>query len=130
MKDILKKLNKNQNLSFEESKFAFEQIMSGQTNEEEIYNFLILLSKKGETSDEIAGGVFVLRNKATKVNIEDNVIDTCGTGGDGKNTLNISTAAAIVLASMGVKVAKHGNKAVSSKCGSADVMEPLKININ
>ena len=80
--------------------------------------------------NEIAGGVYVLRNKSKKVNVTENCIDTCGTGGDGKNTLNISTASALLLASMGIKVAKHGNKAVSSKCGSADVLEKLKININ
>ncbi len=70
-----------------------------------------------------------MRNKAKKVNIQD-CIDTCGTGGDGKNTLNISTASALLLSSMGIKVAKHGNKAVSSKCGSGDVLEELKIKIN
>ena len=89
-----------------------------------------LLSNKGEVSSEIAAaGVFVLREKSTRVNVE-NAIDTCGTGGDGKNTLNISTASALLLASMGIKVAKHGNKAVSSKCGSGDVLEKLNININ
>jgi len=88
------------------------------------------LSAKGETSDEIAGGVYVLRDKALKVKTTENIIDTCGTGGDGKNTLNISTASSLLLASMGIKVAKHGNKALSSKCGSADVLERLKININ
>ena len=88
------------------------------------------MSTKGETSEEIAGGVYVLREKALKVKAPDDIIDTCGTGGDGKNTLNISTASALFLASMGVKVAKHGNKALSSKCGSADVLERLKININ
>ena len=91
---------------------------------------LISLKIKGETKDELAGGIFVLRDKANKVKTDPNTIDTCGTGGDGQNSLNISTAAAITLASMDVKVAKHGNKAVSSNCGSADVLEALKININ
>ena len=103
--------------------------MDGKANDQEIFDFLTLLSSKGETSDEIAGGVYVLRQKSKRVNIN-NCVDTCGTGGDGMNTLNISTASALLLASMGVKVAKHGNKAVSSKCGSGDVLEALNININ
>ena len=130
MKEIIKKLNSKQNLSFEESKSSFEKMMSGKVKEEEIHEFLTFSSAKGETSDEIAGGVYVLRNKATQVNVPEDTIDTCGTGGDGKNTLNISTAAALLLSSFGVKVAKHGNKSVSSKCGSADVLEKLNININ
>tara|TARA_B100001250_G_scaffold16570_1_gene14399 strand:- start:1529 stop:2518 length:990 start_codon:yes stop_codon:yes gene_type:complete len=130
MDKILEKLKSKTNLNFEESKFAFEEIMSGKVNEDDIYKFLTYSSAKGETSDEVAGGVFVLRDKASKVSVPDDTIDTCGTGGDGKNTLNISTAAAILLSSFGVKVAKHGNKSVSSKCGSADVLEKLKININ
>jgi anthranilate phosphoribosyltransferase len=129
MDQILKKLRKKKNLTFEESKLAFELLMTGKSNEDEIYNFLTLLSKKGEVSDEIAGGVYVLRGKSKRVNVV-NCIDTCGTGGDGMNTLNISTASALLLASMGIKVAKHGNKAVSSKCGSADVLEALKIKID
>ena len=103
--------------------------MNGDASDQQIYDFLTLLSDKGEVSDEIAGGVYVLRDKSKRVKAE-NCIDTCGTGGDGKDTLNISTASALLLASMGVKVAKHGNKAVSSKCGSADVLEALNININ
>jgi len=130
MDEILKKLKNKQNLNFEESKFAFENMMSGKVKEEHIHNFLTFSSAKGETSDEIAGGVYVLRNKAAQVNVPDNTIDTCGTGGDGKNTLNISTAAALLLSSFGTKVAKHGNRSVSSKCGSADVLEKLNININ
>ena len=129
MKEFLLKLKNNENLSFEESKSAFEIIMEGKASEDEIYNFLTLLSKKGESSNEIAGGVYVLRNKSKRVNVT-NAVDTCGTGGDGKNTLNISTASALLIASMGIKVAKHGNKAVSSKCGSGDVLESLNININ
>ena len=130
MEEILKKLKNKQNLSFEESKSTFESMMSGKVKEEEIHDFLTSSSAKGETSDEIAGGVYVLRNKAAQVKVPDDTVDTCGTGGDGKNTLNISTAAALLLSSFGVKVAKHGNKSVSSKCGSADVLEKLNININ
>ena len=129
MKKFIKKLQNYENLNFEESKNAFKILMEGKALDQEIYDFLTLLSAKGEVSEEIAGGVHVLRNKSKRVNVID-CIDTCGTGGDGKNTLNISTASAILLASMGVKVAKHGNKAVSSKCGSGDVLEALNININ
>ena len=130
MSDIAKKLKSGQNLSFEESKTLFNELMEGKHNENSIIEILESFLKKGETKDELAGGIFVLREKANKVKTDPYAIDTCGTGGDGQNSLNISTAAAIVLASMGVKVAKHGNKAVSSNCGSADVLEALKISIN
>ena len=129
MKIFINKLSQKQDLTFDESKLAFEILMNGEANESEIYDFLTLLSAKGEVANEIAGGVYVLRDKSKRVNVDD-CIDTCGTGGDGKNTLNISTASALLLASMGIKVAKHGNKAVSSKCGSGDVLENLRININ
>ena len=129
MKNYIEKIQNKQSLTFEESKSAFKILMEGKADENEIFDFLTGLSSKGETSDEIAGGVYVLRNKSKRVNIKD-CIDTCGTGGDGMNTLNISTASAILLASLNVKVAKHGNKAVSSKCGSGDVLEALNININ
>ena len=129
MKQFIAKIKEKQNLTFDESKAAFEILMEGKANDQEIFDFLTLLSAKGEASDEIAGGVYVLRDKSKRVNV-DNCIDTCGTGGDGMNTLNISTASALLLASMGVKVAKHGNKAVSSKCGSGDVLEALNIKIN
>ena len=130
MNEILQKLKQGKNLSFEESKLLFDNLMIGKYSENVTLEILEAFSKKGETKDEIAGGIFVLRDKANKVNTDKNTIDTCGTGGDGQNSLNISTAAAIALASMGIKVAKHGNKAVSSNCGSADVLEALKININ
>tara|TARA_B110000259_G_scaffold186921_1_gene239401 strand:+ start:367 stop:1362 length:996 start_codon:yes stop_codon:yes gene_type:complete len=130
MTDFIKKLESSENLSFEESKFLFLRIMEGMYDESSIVKILESLSRKGETKDELAGGIFVMRSKATIVKAPDGTIDTCGTGGDGQNSLNISTAAAIVLASMGLTVAKHGNKAVSSNCGSADVLEALKIKIN
>ena len=129
MENSLKKLKDLIDLSFEETKVIFTKIMNGEASENEVHQFLTLLSNKGEVSSEIAAGVYVLRDKSIRVNVYD-AIDTCGTGGDGKNTLNISTASALLLASMGIKVAKHGNKAVSSKCGSGDVLEKLNININ
>ena len=130
MTDIIENLQKGQNLTFEESKSLFSSLMEGKFDETATIEILEALIQKGETKDELAGGIYVLRDKASKVNSDLNTIDTCGTGGDGQNSLNISTAAAIVLSSMGIKVAKHGNKAVSSNCGSADVLEALKININ
>ena len=130
MSQAIGKLKIGKDLSFEESKMLFSELMEGKYDESSIIEILELFLKKGETKDELAGGIYVLRKKASKVNSDEYTIDTCGTGGDGQNSLNISTASAIVLASMGVKVAKHGNKAVSSNCGSADVLEALKININ
>ena len=130
MTDFIKKLKSRENLSFEESKDLFSNIMEGKYDEDSIVEILDALSNKGETKDELAGGIFIMRSKATLVKVPIGTVDTCGTGGDGQNSLNISTAAAIVLASMGIKVAKHGNKAVSSNCGSADVLEALKVNIN
>ena len=102
MEQYLNKLRNKQDLSFDESKAAFEILMEGKASEDKIFDFLTLLSTKGEVADEIAGGVYVLRNKSKRVNVKD-CVDTCGTGGDGKNTLNISTASALLLSSMGVK---------------------------
>ena len=129
MEKYLEKLRNKQDLTFNESKSAFEILMEGKASDDEIFKFLTLLSAKGEVADEIAGGVYVLRGKSKRVNVKD-CVDTCGTGGDGMNTLNISTASALLLSSMGIKVAKHGNKAVSSKCGSGDVLEALNIKID
>ena len=103
MKELLSKLKNKENLSYEESKSSFEIIMEGKASENEIFDFLTLISLKGEVSDEIGGGVYVLREKSKRVNVQ-NCVDTCGTGGDGKNTLNISTASALLLASMGIKL--------------------------
>ena len=88
MKQFIDKIKNKKDLSFEESKTAFELLMEGKANEQEIFDFLTLLSAKGEVSNEIAGGVYVLRNKSKRVNVQ-NCVDTCGTGGDGMNTLNI-----------------------------------------
>ena len=129
MEKYLEKLRNKQDLTFNESKSAFKILMEGKASDDEIFKFLTLLSAKGEVADEIAGGVYVLRGKSKRVNVKD-CVDTCGTGGDGMNTLNISTASALLLSSMGIKVAKHGNKAVSSKCGSGDVLEALNIKID
>ena len=130
MTNFIKKLESKENLSFEDSKILFSNIMEGKYDEVSIIKILEALSNKGETKYELAGGIFVMRSKAINVKAPVGTIDTCGTGGDGQNSLNISTAAAIVLASLGLKVAKHGSKAVSSNCGSADVLEALKIKIN
>jgi anthranilate phosphoribosyltransferase len=130
MSDIIENIKKGKNLTFEESKSLFSSLMEGKFDETAIIEILEALIKKGETKDELAGGIYVLRDKASNVNSDPDTIDTCGTGGDGQNSLNISTAAAIALSSMEIKVAKHGNKAVSSNCGSADVLEALRININ
>ena len=104
MSNFKESLKKGQNLTFEDSKALFNELMEGKYDENSIVEILESLIKKGETKDELAGGIFVLREKATKVKVELDTIDTCGTGGDGQNSLNISTAAAIVLASMGVKL--------------------------
>ena len=98
MKQFIEKIKKKENLTFDESKSAFELLMEGKAEDQEIFDFLTLLSAKGESSDEVAGGVFVLRNKSKRVNVE-NCVDTCGTGGDGMNTLNISTASALLISS-------------------------------
>ena len=128
--NLLNKIKQFNNLSISETEFLFSQIMNGELNDDLIEEILLALAKKGESSDEITGGAQVLRNKSLRVHLNQDAIDTCGTGGDGKHTLNISTASALVLASMGLKVAKHGNKSLTSKCGSADVLEKLGISIN
>ena len=127
---IKNKLFDKEDLSFEEASFVFNLIMNGKVGEIDITSILIALKIKNESKDEIHAAAKIMREKSTKIISPINAIDTCGTGGDGKNTLNISTASSLVLASMGIKVAKHGNKALTSKCGSADVLERLKININ
>ena len=128
--EILKTIESSDYLSREDSKFAFNFILEGKANENQIESFLLGLVKKVETLDDIVSGVSVLRDKSIKVEIPNNAIDTCGTGGDKAGTYNISTAAIFVAAGAGCIIAKHGNKALSSKSGSSQVLEELGVNIN
>ncbi len=130
IKEAISKLINTQDLSLEESLAVMTQIMEGGATDAQIASFLTALRMKGETVEEITGCTIAMRRKAVKINAGDGVvIDTCGTGGDARNTFNISTAAAFVVAGAGLKVAKHGNKASSSLCGSADVLKCLGVNI-
>ena len=126
---ILNKILEQQNLNIEESMYIFNKIMSGELDDIKITSILIGLKLKGETKEEIIGAAKVMREKSLKINSPQNTVDTCGTGGDMKDTLNISTSAAIVAASAGIKIAKHGNRSVSSKCGSADMLEDMGFKI-
>lgn len=128
MKDYLNKIIEKENLSIYESYDAMLRIMSGDVSNILLSAFLIALKSKGETSDEVAGFVRAMREKSIKINV-DNAIDVCGTGGDNSGTFNISTAVAFVVAGAGIKVAKHGNRSVSSNSGSADVLKELGVNI-
>lgn len=131
MELAIKKLVNKEDLTAEEVREIINFIMKGEATSSQIGAFLMGLRMKGENFQEILGAVKGLRDNMTKLNIEsETLIDTCGTGGDGGKTFNISTAVAIIAASGGVKVAKHGNRAVSSKSGSADVLEALGIKTN
>ena len=130
IKEAISKLVNNQHLSLEESLAVMTQIMEGNATHVQIASFVTALRMKGETVDEITGCALAMRQKSVKIKTEGGVvIDTCGTGGDAKNTFNISTAAAFVIAGAGLKVAKHGNRATSSQCGSADVLQRLGVNV-
>lgn len=127
----INRLIEGKDLSRSESKKIMILIIKGQVTEAQVSAFLVALRMKGETVDEVAGAVDAMKTKATKIRTKfKNIVDTCGTGGDSLNTFNISTAAALVAAGVGVAVAKHGNRSVSSKCGSSDVLLSLGVNIN
>ncbi|PAB59499.1 anthranilate phosphoribosyltransferase [Anaeromicrobium sediminis] len=131
LKFAINKVISYENLTESEMIRAMNGIMDGQATESQIGSFLTGLRMKGETLEEITGSAKVIRNKALSINIKDDyAIDTCGTGGDGANTFNISTISAFIGAAAGVKVIKHGNRSVSSQCGSADVLESLGVNIH
>jgi anthranilate phosphoribosyltransferase len=130
MKPYLQKILEKKNLTQTETSEAFDLIMSGQATPAQIGGFIIALRMKGESVDEIAGGAASMRRHAVFIDAGGlPVVDTCGTGGDGQDTFNISTTAAFVVAGAGVPVAKHGNRAISSKCGSADLLLALGVNI-
>jgi anthranilate phosphoribosyltransferase len=131
IQQALQKLLTKDNLTADEMREVMRIIMGGGASDAQIAGFLIALRCKGETVDEIAAAVEVMRELASKVPITgEHVIDTCGTGGDGANTFNISTTCAFVVAAAGGQVAKHGNRSVSSSCGSADVLEAAGVNLD
>ena len=130
IKLAMEKLTKSQGLSEKEMEEVFTEIMSGKTETDTVASFLLALKEKKESVEEITGAARVMRKFATKINTKNtNLLDTCGTGGDERDTFNISTISAFVACGAGSSVAKHGNKAVSSKCGSADLLEALGVNI-
>lgn len=129
MQDILAILAERRNLPRDMAVRAFQVIMNGGATPAQMGAFLMGLRVKGESADELAAGAIAMRAKAQKINVPAGAIDPCGTGGDAKGTVNISTAVAFVLAASGVPVAKHGNRSVSSRSGSADVLAVLGIKI-
>ena len=130
MKKILEQLLDGENLSRNQANNIMLSIMSGEFNDAQIAGFLMALRGKGETVEEITGFAEAMRKKMVRVPTTSEAIDMCGTGGDAKGTFNISTAATFVVAGAGVKVAKHGNRSMTSKSGSADVLTALGISIN
>ncbi|MCH9020237.1 MAG: anthranilate phosphoribosyltransferase [Proteobacteria bacterium] len=130
MKQLIGLVAGGERLTVDQARAAFEIMMSGDATPAQIGGFLIGLRVRGETVDEITGGVMTMRAKALAIDAPEGAIDTVGTGGDAHGTYNISTAAALVVAGAGVPVAKHGNRAASSKCGAADVLAALGVNLD
>lgn len=131
-KEALNLLLNRQDLSHDQMLTVMRQVMAGELTPAQIAGFLIALRMKGETVEEIAAAATVMRELSTKVSVADQryLVDTCGTGGDGIQTFNVSTVSAFVAAAAGAKVAKHGGRSVSSTCGSADVLETLGVNVH
>lgn len=130
IKESIQKLVSGHSLTIDEASSVMQEIMEGNATPAQFGAFVTALRIKGETVEEIAGLARVMRAKALRVSIKEPVVDTCGTGGDGSGTFNVSTAAAFVAAACGLKIAKHGNRAASSQCGSADVLEALGVKID
>ena len=128
--NILSKVSSKGGLSNEESYFSFNYILEGKASEKQIEKFLLSLRERGEKIDEITAATRVMREKSFKVSVPDSAIDTCGTGGSGSGKYNISTAASLVAAGAGAVIAKHGNRALSSKSGSSQVLEELGVKLN
>lgn len=129
-KELLGMVGSGQRLSVPQAQRAFEIMMSGEATPAQMGAFLMALRLRGETVEEITAGALTMRAKALAITAPDNAIDTCGTGGDASGTFNISTAVSLVLAGLGIPVAKHGNRAQSSKSGAADVLKELGVNID
>lgn len=130
MKEAIAKLMNKQDLTYEEARQVMDEIMDGKVSATLISSYLTALSMKGETIEEISGSAYAMRAHATKAPHDMDVLEIVGTGGDGANTFNISSTSAMVIAAGGVPVAKHGNRAASSKSGAADVLEALGVNIS
>jgi anthranilate phosphoribosyltransferase len=131
MQAAIKALTQKQDLSSDQMADVMQLIMTGQATDAQLGGFLIALSMKGETVSEIAAAAKIMRELATPVQIEgEHIVDTCGTGGDGASTFNVSTACAFVVAAAGAQVAKHGNRSISSSSGSADVLEAAGVNLD
>lgn len=131
IKEAVEKVKRRENLSEKETEAVFTEIMSGKVETERIASFLVALKEKKESVEEITGAARVMRKFAVKISPKEvRLLDTCGTGGDNADTFNISTVSAFVASGAGLYVAKHGNKAVSSKCGSADLLQELGVDID
>ncbi len=130
IKEAIKKLVERESLTIDESSIVMEEIMNGESTPAQLGSFITALRMKGETADEIIGLAKTMKAKAIPVAFNQPSLDTCGTGGDCAGTFNISTTAAFIAAGAGIKVAKHGNRAMSSQCGSADVLEALGVKID
>ena len=130
IKEAILKVYKHENLTYDEAYQTMDEIMSGEASEVQMSAYLTAMSMKGETIDEITASAEAMRAHCVRLLNDKEVLEIVGTGGDGSNTFNISTTSSIVISAAGVPVAKHGNRAASSKCGAADVLEELGVNIN